>query len=144
MSVTWEDSSPPWDILGFSPQEQSPLLCGDKLYKGDSTNTFDGMTFESSIERTDIPLGEQDQIMRIKSFYPKMSGSAAVRIHVGSQMAPGGTVNWGTPINFTPGTDTKIDVRKTGTHAAVKVESVGDQDWSLVGYEIEVEPVARR
>jgi hypothetical protein len=142
--VEWDDSTTIWDELGFSPQEQSPLLCGDKLYKGDSTNTFDGSTFESSIERTDIPLGEQDQIMRIKSFYPKMSGSAAVSIHVGSQLAPGGTVNWGTPMNFTPGTDTKIDVRKTGTHAAVKVESVGDQDWSLVGYEIEVEPVARR
>jgi hypothetical protein len=141
---TWDTVDRIWDILGFSPQEQSPLLCGDKLYKGDSTNTFDGATFESFIERTDIPLGEQDQIMRIKALYPKMSGSAAVNIHVGSQMAPGGEVDWGTPMSFTPGTDIKIDVRKTGTHAAVKVESTGDQDWCLVGYEMEVEPVGRR
>jgi len=143
-ALTWDAATSIWDILGFSPQEQSPLICADKLYKGDSTNAFDGTPFEATIERTDIPLGEQDQIMRIKAFYPKMSGSASVNIHVGSQMAPGGTVDWGTPITFTPGTDIKIDVRKTGTHAAVKVESSGDQDWSLVGYEIEVEPVAKR
>ena len=142
--LTWDVVDRKWDVRGFSPQEQSTLICADKLYKGDTSNTFDGVAFESFVERTDIPLGEQDQIMRIKTFYPKMAGSSAVRIHVGSQMAPGGAVDWGTPVSFTPGTDIKVDVRKTGTHAAIKIESIGDQDWSFTGYEIEVEPVARR
>jgi hypothetical protein len=142
--LTWDNATSIWDILGFSPQEQSPLLAADKLYKGDSTNAFDTVAFESSIQRTDLPLGEQDQVFRIKSFYPKISGNAALNIHVGSQMAPGGTVDWGSPVSFTPGTDVKIDVRKTGTHAAVKFESSGDQNWELVGYEIEAEPISKR
>ena len=40
--------------------------------------------------------------------------------------------------------DTKIDVRKTGTHMAVKFESTGDQEWELLGYEVEAESVGRR
>ena len=144
IATTWATVDRIWNITTFSPQEQAPLICADKLYKGDATNTFDGVAFEASVERTDIPISEQDQFVRLKVMYPKMEGSASVNIHVGSQMAPSGSVDWGVPMVFTPGTDLKIDVRKTGTHAAVKVESSGDQDWEMSGYELEVEAVGRR
>lgn len=140
------DSGPddPWDLIGFNPQEQSPLIAADKLYKGDSTNTFDGEMFVSRIERIDIPLGENDQMMRIKAVYPKMEGSDPINVYVGSHLAPGKPVVYSTPVTFTPGTNIKVDARRTGTHAAVKFESTGDQDWQLIGYDLEIEPAGRR
>ena len=98
----------------------------------------------SIVERTDIPLGEDDVTVRIKALYPKMSGNAAVNVYVGSHNAPGDSPSYATPVLFTPGASKKIDVRKTGTHMAVKFESTGDQNWCLYGYDTEIEPVGRR
>lgn len=141
---TWTSVDRQWELLSFNPQAQTPLIVADKLYKGESTNSENGTAMSSFIERTDIPVGEIDQIMRIKTIFPKMTGDAAVNIHVGSHLAPGQPVSYASPVQFTPGTDTKIDVRKTGTHMAVKFESTGDQEWELLGYEVEAESVGRR
>jgi hypothetical protein len=144
VSGTWLTIDRVWDKQGFSPQEQSPLICADKLYKGDSTDTQAGTNMVSIIERTDIPLGEDDVTVRIKALYPKMSGNVAVNVYVGSHKAPGDSPSYATPVLFTPGSSKKIDVRKTGTHMAVKFESTGDQNWCLYGYEAEIDPVGRR
>ena len=124
-------------------------MAADKLYKGDSTDQFDGTSMTTRLERQDIPLGApdqgtQDDIARIKRIYPRIDGNAAVNIYVGSQMAPGDAVDYQSPVSFTPGTDRKVDVRRTGNHAAIRFESTGNQEWSLSGYDIEYEIVGKR
>ena len=141
---TWLTVNRHWDLQAYSPQEQSPLICADKLYKGDSTDTHAGTNMISSVERTDIPIGEDDLTVRIKALYPKMSGSDAVNVYVGTHSAPGDSPSYAAPVSFIPGTSKKVDVRKTGTHMAVKFESTGDQSWCLYGYDTEIEPVGRR
>lgn len=146
---TWDTWTVPWGNIGYNPQEQSPLMAADKLYKGDSTDQFDGTSMTTRLERQDIPLGvpdqgTQDDIVRIKRIYPRIDGNAAVNIYVGSQMAPGDAVDYQSPVSFTPGTDRKVDVRRTGNHAAIRFESTGNQQWSLSGYDIEYEIVGKR
>ena len=143
IGTTWTTVDREWDILGFSPQEQSPLICADKLYKGDSTNAFAGTNMTTTVERTDIPIGPNDQMVRIKAVYPKMSGDA-VNVYVGAHLAPGDSPAYATPVSFIPGTDIKVDVRKTGTHMAIKFETTGDVAWELYGYEVEYEPISKR
>ena len=133
-----------WDSGGFRPQSQSPLMCADKLYKGDASNTHAGTSMVSFVERTDIPMGEDDLTVRIKAIYPKMSGNAAVNVYVGSHKAPGDSPSYSAPVFFTPGSSKKVDARRTGTHMAIKVESTGDQEWCLYGYDVEIEPTGRR
>jgi len=144
ISDTWETVDRPWVVLTFNPGEQSPLLAADKLYKGDESNTQSGVTMSAELERTGIPLGEQDQVVRVKALYPRITGSSAVSIQVGTHLNPGESVSYATPVLFMPGAKTKIDVRKTGTHAAIKITSAGDQDWELSGYDIEFDVVGRR
>ena len=139
----WSASTEVWDP-GQHAQYQSPVFCADKLYKGDYLNTKDGTNMTAYIERTDLPVGLQDQFARIKAVYPKMSGNAAVTIRVGAHMAPGDSPSYQSPVQFTPGVDQKVDVRVTGTNMAIKFESSGNQHWSLYGYEVEYEPVSRR
>jgi hypothetical protein len=140
---SWEDYTGTWGIYTH-PSYQSPLLCSDKLYKGDYANIQDDTNMVSVLERTDLPIGLQDQFVRIKAVYPKMSGNNAVNIYVGAHMAPGDSPKWQNPVAFTPGENQKVDVRLTGTNMAIKIESTGNQYWTLHGYEVEYEPVSRR
>ena len=126
------------------PEYQSPLMCSDKLYRGDFGNTQAGTNMVSFIERTDLPVGLQDQFVRIKAVYPKMSGNAAVNIDIGAHMAPGDSPNYQGPVSFTPGVDQKVDARVTGTNMAIKIQSSDNQNWTLHGYEVEYEHVSRR
>ena len=73
-----------------------------------------------------------------------MSGSAAVNVYVGAHKAPGDSPSYAQSVSFTPGISKKVDVRRTGTHLAMKVESTGDQSWCLYGYDAEIEPTGRR
>lgn len=141
---TWDTWTVAWGDLNYTPQAASPMIGADKLYKGNDTDQFDGTPFTSSVERLDIPLGEQDEVVRIKNAYPRMEGNQAVNIYIGSQSAPGAAVNYSSAKTFTPGTDHKIDVRLTGTHGAVKVESTGNQAWELTGLDLEIEKVGNR
>jgi hypothetical protein len=73
-----------------------------------------------------------------------MSGNAAVNIYVGSHLVPGDAPSYSTPVLFTPGSDIKVDARKTGTHMALKVESTGDQEWEIGGLDVDYEVVGKR
>jgi len=55
-----------------------------------------------------------------------------------------GAVDYASPVSFTPGSSRKVDVRKTGTHMAVKFESTTDIEWSLSGYDVEFDLSSRR
>ena len=140
---TWADWTTEWGSLGFTPQKSSPALASVVISKGDVTNQFAGTSFTSNICRTDIPLGEQDNFVRVKAVYPRLRGST-VDINIGVQQAPEGTIKWNGFKSFTPGTDQKIDVRLTGTHLAIKVQSDGDDSWEMSGIDIEFEPIYRR
>jgi len=141
---TWDTWTVSWGETAFSPQAQSPLFASNKLYKGDSLDTFNGTNFTSYVERTDIPIGEQGETVTVKHAYPRMTGTSPVNIYIGAQTYPGSSVSYGAAKSFTPGSSRKIDVRKTGTHLAIKVESTGDQEWTLAGMDIEFELNSRR
>lgn len=146
IAYTWDDWGPTdeWGSLGFTPQAASPCMaCTGVSYKGDTSKQFAGSNMTSYVIRCDIPLGEQDQFMRIKAAYPRMQGDH-VEIRIGSQLAPGCDVDWGNLVKFTPSVDQKIDVRKTGTHAAIEIYSDDNVEWEISGIDIEFEQVSRR
>jgi hypothetical protein len=143
ISDVWSTWTTEWGSLGFTPQKSAPALASVVISKGDVTNQFAGTSFTSNICRTDIPLGEQDNFVRVKAVYPRLRGST-VNINIGVQQAPEGTIKWNGFKSFTPGTDQKMDVRLTGTHLAIKVQSDGDDSWEMSGIDIEFEPIYRR
>jgi len=141
---TWENWAVTWGTLGFNPQEQSPLMASDNLYKGDDTEQFNGSSFNSRAERLHIPIGEQNEMVRINRVYPRFTGSGSVNISVGVHKYPGGGVNYSSATSFKINTDNKVDARMTGTHLALKVESNADSTWSLDGIDVEFIPVSQR
>lgn len=111
------------DARTYSPAKESPLLAGTddtKLFKADSTFTFDGSNVEFSIERTGLAIAGKDRQGNIKidlnsrkfvrRIFPKIVSASAVDIYVGNQENEEGAVAWSDAYSFTPGTDKFIDV----------------------------------
>jgi len=141
---TWADWTVEWGELGFNPSSASTVIATEgKIYKADTTGQFDGTPMTSIAERTGIPIGEQDEFVRIKAAYPRMEGNT-VKIDIGAQKAPDGPVQWNGLKEFTPNVDQKMDVRVTGTHAAVKIQTDCDCEWGMSGIDLEFEPISRR
>ena len=141
---TWETWTVPWSQIAFNPTNQSPLICSTKLLKGDSTDQFDGSNFTSKMERQYLPIGGDNDIVRIKRVYPRMEGSGSVQISIGTHMNVEDPVSYKSAVTFTPGTDRKIDVNATGAYMAIKIESSGNVAWSISGYQVEYELTAQR
>lgn len=140
-SNTWASDSTSWGERSYNPSKRDILIAdttNTKLFKGDDTNQFNGVSFTSTLQRTDILL---DQALQNRAqtltFYPLISGTGPVNVRIGAQEAPEGTVTWQTAQSFTPGTDYKLDFRVNGRLLAVELSSTGDVDWRLHSWDFE-------
>lgn len=130
------------DARTYNPTVFYPLLLGTNLYQADDTEQFNGTNISSYAERTGLDFGSE-RTKRIKRIIPKMSGTGAVTFSLGSQKYPGDSVDW-TNYTFTPGTDWKIDSRKTGKLFGYKIASTGNITWDLSSIDFEFEDAGDR
>jgi len=99
---------------------------------------------ETWLLRTDIPIGGHEANTTITRVYPQVEGTAKLEFRFGSQQYAGGPVAWaGSPREFTPGKDRKIDIRTTGELHAFEVRSK-DGFFKLTGMDIEFQPAGAR
>ena len=78
----------------------------------DVSSSDDGTTpVTGALERTGIWLDDPDVNKLLRGIRPRIDTTAgtAVSIQLGASMTPGGAVDWGAPIAFTPGVDIKAD-----------------------------------
>jgi len=147
-SDTWDSDSSKWDVKQYNPAKRAMLMAdttNTNLFKIDDTNQFDGVSFTSTLERTELQLGKSfDDIVHIKRIYPKLTGSGVVTVYVGGQNVIGGSVTYDSGQPFTIGTDHKLDVRETWRLPAVKFESTGDVSWKLHGFDLDVDAAGHR
>jgi len=147
-SDTWDSDSTKWDSKQYNPAKRAMLMAdttNTKLYKMDDTNQFDGVSFTSTLERTELQLANDfDSIVMVKRIYPKLTGSGAVTIYMGGQNVIGESVTYDAGQTFTIGTDHKLDVRESWRLPAVKFESTGDVSWKLHGFDLEADGVGKR
>src|SRR3990167_415178 len=119
-----------------------------KLLLADSTNQFNGTNMTAYVERTDLAVAGTDRegnpkvdFERMKLFkrvWVRATGSP-FSVYVGTQQIKGGSVEWAAAQTFTPGTDSFVDCFMSGRSLALKFESTSDVDWTLEGYDVEVE-----
>lgn len=144
----WDGWSTPWDqdaatpfdnmIMCLMPMDD-PLSTTQipKLVSLSSILGTNEVTFSSIIERTDLLLEDLGQATTIQQIYPHIASANKVKIQVGSQKSPGGTITWKQPVEFDPNTQRKVDVRTTGVlHAyRITVDNV-KTDFTISGIDI--------
>jgi hypothetical protein len=145
---TWDSDPSVWDAQTFNPTQTRLMFAGTndtKIYLGDDpeTNTENGTAMNSYVERTGLFNETSSQVKYCRGLYPKMSASGPVNIYVGSQMSLDEAVSWEGPFPFNPATDYKIDCEVSFRWMGVKYESTTDVDWSLTGYELDIEDLGR-
>lgn len=145
--VTWDTMTENWDTINSSWNFRSSSQA-DKTVIG--VNASDGAlslldpsnpdsNVNVLLERTDFPLLGHRQVTTITRVYPKISGSQAIQIEIGSQDYAGAPVRWKPAVTFTPGVDRKVDIRTTGELHCWRFSSEGTGPWLLSGMEIEYE-----
>jgi len=110
----------------------------------DSSTTFDGATFVTTLERVGLHAGRTDSVKAVSRIYPRISGTGYVKISVGAELEPYAGVTYADPVEFNIGVDNKVDCRVRGRYIAIKFEHDTDTSFDLSGYAIESEVVSDR
>ena len=122
-----------------------------KIIELDISNAEQGTATTSYIERTDIAIVGQDRqgnpkvdptsTKLVRRVYPKLEGTAAINIYVGSQKKLGGSVTYSGPYSFDPTTDNHVDCRVQGKAIAIKFESTTAMEWSGTGFILDLDVI---
>ena len=137
---------------GESVQSRSSirLLGGtaSRLTYEDVGFTVAGSAYESYVERRSFGIPFDQNVPPdistwkfCREIWPRMTGDLGTQIEVsiGSMSEIGDTVTWDTPQTFIIGTDVKVNCTCSGRMFAIKFRSTGSGNWTLHGYDLEVQ-----
>lgn len=137
----WDTDSTIWGEKNYNPSKLKVLMTSpeyDKVYMVGNTSVYDGATFKSVLERTDISLSDDRGIKEIISITPHVSGDGVMKLYVGTSYIQNGPVLWRGPFNYSIGSQYKIDFKAAGRYLAVRFEVDSGANWSLNGYTFEM------
>lgn len=137
---TWDSQQGVWDKENLRTRQL--VACdptNSKLFLLDDTNQFDGVDYESFIERIGLGvLGRDGRSFRVRPDVQKlltelwldMTG-ASVQVQILTQRVHGDAITASSAQTFTPGTNRKIDTTATGGLLGYRVKSTSGGEWSL-------------
>ncbi len=150
LTTTWDDQTIQW-----STQARRRLIMGKpsatKIYGLDSGYAFGSLTPTAFLERTGLaiigrdrqgqPKVDYNSTKLVKRIWPRIRGSATVRVQVGSQNHDEDPITWQSAKTFNA-TQKYLDFESVGVLNAVRFESTDNVAWQLEGYGLEVDVVA--
>lgn len=142
----WDTDATVWGSQTYNPSKSKIVLnsnVDNKLYVVGESNTFDGASFTSYLEKSDIYMDDDLKIKSFNSLTPHMRGnSGTVSFWIGTSMLQDNPVEWNGPYQFRVGIDHHISFRHFGRYVGVRMEASSDQSWVLNGYTLEFTPTS--
>ena len=139
-SESWDLDSTTWNENAYSPNEARLLFAQtSRIGAFDVSSSDDGTTpVTGALERTGIWLDDPDVNKLLRGIRPRIDTTAgtAVSIQLGASMTPGGAVDWGAPIAFTPGVDIKADGFAQGRFLAIRLSCSAPWRMRSVGLDV--------
>lgn len=149
-SGAFDEAAGTFDEETYNPFQNRVLwldAAAKKAYQNDSGETYNGVQMAVYAERTGITITKDlQQIKRIRRIYPRILGTPGdqIHFHIGSRLAQNGTTSWTPPLNFTIGTDYKLDLRMSGRLIDIRIEYEGTNTFRFHGITFEFEPDGMR
>lgn len=148
---TWEEDTGPWSE--FSRRRLVTAGTGaSKFYNMDRTNTRDGASITSTLQRVGISLigrkrgGEwivdHQQRKMLHRLWPKISGSD-ISIRLGTQDTVDGPITWGPAVVFDPAAKNAADNDPVSGAALALELSQTSKSWRADGYKIGITPLGQ-
>ncbi|AUV61757.1 virion structural protein [Pseudomonas phage Bjorn] len=141
----WESDTTVWGEGSYNPSKSKLLFTSfteEKIFLMGDLTTFADQPFLSSLERTDIYMGEDRYMKTISAIIPHMSGNGVCNIYVGSADVQGAGVRWRGPYPYQIGYQYKIDTKVVGRYIGLKFEFPSNGNWTFNGYSVEYAPLA--
>lgn len=142
-------------ILVASPTilvERRPVLIfAQNLFRADYGSTFGGVEIVSILERIGItiegtdrdgrPRNNPSSVKLLREIWPIIRGTNGTELlfYAGAQMRPEDTINWQGPMSFVIGQDVSVQPLVEGAYLALRIESYGQPQWSLLDLELDIE-----
>lgn len=142
-SDPWETDPSSWSENEYAPNEARLLFSRTTAITAFDIGTQDfGTDIQSSLERTAITLDDAYTNKLIRSVYPRIDAptGTVVSVQVGGAMSPTEAPSYGAAVDFTVGTDNKIDAFAIGRFLALKLASSDLSPWRLRSVELDVVP----
>lgn len=141
----WDTDSTSWGSQTYNPSRMKILMASNvdnKLYVVGESSTFDGVSFTSTLEKSDLYFGDDHKIKSIHSITPHLTGTGVAKIYIGTSMLQDSPVAWSGPYSYNIGSDYKVDCRLFGRYVGVRFEFDSTGPWTLNGYTLEFTPTA--
>jgi len=142
-SMGWNTDTTAWGNASYNPSKSTLVFAGtsqNSVFAVGDTNLFDGQTFKSRVDRTQVYLGDDQKVKFVSSVTPHLSGKGTCSVYVGANMLHDSPTEWYGPYTYQIGVDDKIDCRVSGRYVGIRFEFEDTQDWSLNGYTAEFTP----
>jgi len=144
---SWDSQTTAWNQSEFTQSSQRLIMASSantKLYMAEYTESFDGTTFNAYIEREGLDFGDPANVKTMTQIRPIIDAKPGTVIQIttgGAYDTQAGTM-WNAPINFTVGTDQKVDTFATGRFLAVRISASVGVQWRLKSYSMTYETVS--
>lgn len=135
---SWSDEVSAWGSSRLTALDDAllGLLATGAVVNIDPKGTIQETGLNTIMERTSFPLAGHRQTCTVSRVYLHASGDP-FKFQLGSQQQPGGPVNWSKEMTFNPGSQRKIDVRRTGELFSWRILSTGTNRFKLSGLNLE-------
>lgn len=143
---TWETYDAPWGTDTYNPFDETVVgiqLDGTVL---DLDSPYIGQipVPKTMIMRENFPMENLATFTTIVAAYPKIEGSGDVLITLGSQDYPNAPIRWKPSVVFKTGKQRRVNIRTTGALHAFKIESIGNNQFTMSGIDFEYAPAGLR
>ena len=143
--VLWSNTSNTWatadKVWSYDPTSQfsKTIVATDRTSSSIySLELSDGTIDQNTIlERLSLPLEGQEVAITTTAVYPHLTCTGPVNIQLGAQSFVGAPVRWKPAVSFDPNTKRKVDIRVTGTLLSWRITSIGVNQFTMSGMDIE-------
>ena len=137
---TWNDDTTTWDQIDISNADKRVLMSStdSKIYLMDSSQSFAGTAYTSTLERTGIAFGNPVKSKLIRAIYPRIDAPTGTQlsIQVGAAMDAERSPGWSTAVTYTVGSSYKADVMCAGRFLGLRISGAAGS-WRLKSLDID-------
>jgi hypothetical protein len=153
----WETDNQEWGAADFIYSQAKPvMIIGNEFYQADAGLRFGESPLRVVLSRTGLTIfgkdrfgnwkSDQSSYKEISGCWPLIRGQAGtqVDIYLGAQDSTEDPIRWDGPFPYICGQTTFIDPLISGRFLAIRFESLDQEPWELLSYDLEIELIGGR
>ncbi len=141
---TWAQDATTWSENEYTQGEGRLMLCdaSSRMGLADTGSSDFTSTASAVLERVGMGMDIPERVKLLRAVYPHIvaDAGAVVQVEAGGAMTINESPIWSAPVNFTVGTDQKVDLFAVGRYLSLRFSSAGASIWRVRSVDFDVVP----